>query len=106
MEFAKLISLFIRGLSDYKLALGVMVTGFIFAGVIGFDSATETYQNVYSIDCSKTVPTAWYKNDFPSRGSLPNTMVKCGYTFYLKDAYETKDKFGNLTKDWTGIYKR
>lgn len=46
MEFAKLISLFIRGISDYKLALGVMVTGFIFAGVIGFDSAAETYQNV------------------------------------------------------------
>ncbi|HDR7391793.1 TPA: hypothetical protein QCX13_005181 [Bacillus toyonensis] len=89
-----------------KLVMGAMATCFILAGGTGFASAAETYPNVYNIDCGKTVPTAWYKNDFPSRGSLPNTMVKCGYTFYLKDAYETKDKFGNITKDWAGIYKR
>ncbi|HDR4483485.1 MULTISPECIES: hypothetical protein [Bacillus cereus group] len=80
-----------------KLVVGALAAGI----VLGGSGSVFAYDDASTINCSKTVPTAWQMS-FPTKASMPTTMVKCGKTFYLKEAYPNQDSFGT----WTGVYKR
>ncbi|PGT36466.1 hypothetical protein COC97_23190 [Bacillus anthracis] len=81
-----------------KLVVGAFAAGIALSG----GGSAFAYDDVDTIDCIRDeLPTAWQKT-FPTRGSMPNVMIKCGEKFYLKDAYPNQDGYGT----WTGVYKR